>query len=73
MARKNVDDNALLAAVRQRILDEIGRKQEQQGIVNNIYGGGGGHMPMRGVADQLGDAPEGEDPYDYFVDIMITA
>lgn len=72
MARnKNIDDNVLLAAVRQRILDDIGRKQESQGIVNNIYGGGspGGHIPMRGVSDQLGDAPEGEDPYDYFVDI----
>ena len=71
MAKRPLDDQILLNAVRQRVLDDLNRREQQQQIVNNVYGGGGegkGHVPMRGVAEQLGDMGE-EDPYDYFVDI----
>ena len=67
---KQVTDQQLLAAMRQRILNEIEKRQEQQAIINNVYGGGGDYQSRSsGVADQLGTASDGEDPYDYFVDI----
>lgn len=66
----DVNDDILLKAMRKRILDEINRREQASGsVINNVYGGGGSHMPLRGVSDQLGSSPEGEDPYDYFVDI----
>lgn len=74
---RGVSDQALLSAVRQRILAEIQKKQEQHhaAITNNVYGHGGGtaeqsqHGMSQGVADQLGNSTNAEDPYDYFVDI----
>ena len=70
MPRKQLNDEMLVAAMRQRLLDEIQKRQEHQAIINNVYGGGSHEKPASmGVADQLGSAGDGEDPYDYFVDI----
>lgn len=69
--RNKVDDARLVAAMRQRILDEINRRQEAHTLVNNIYGNnaGGPGESSHGVADQLGHSTSEQDPYDYFVDI----
>ena len=62
----NLDDAALIAALRRRMLDELERRDDIKPIVNNIYGHGVGGL--MGEAYQ-GD-PENRDDYDYFVDIM---
>lgn len=64
-----LDDQLLVQAMRKRILDEINKREQQAAIVNNVYGGGGQPSQMHGVADQMTGMSEGEDPYDYFVDI----
>jgi len=63
-------DKTIEQAIRARILAEIERRQEAQ-IVNNVYSGGqsGGSVQERMGAS----APEGEDPFDYFVDIKRRA
>lgn len=64
----DITDQALLAAIRKRLLDEIsgGRNTGTERIVNNVYGS----MPAGGLTERLyqGDMG-GEDPYEYFVDI----
>ncbi len=65
-------DEAMLAAIRKRLMDEIARKGQGEKIVNNVYGG----SPY-GLVERLGrDAAEGggagagePDPYEYMVDI----
>lgn len=61
-----VDDAALIAAVRRRLLQEIEHRREAAGVVNNVYGGSGG-----GVSGMMapGDSASPDDQ-DYFVDIM---
>lgn len=70
---QEINDNLLVSAMRKRILDEINKREQahQASVTNNVYGGSGegSHHKMSGVGDQLGQAHEGEDPYDYFVDI----
>lgn len=70
---EQVTDDMLLAAIRQRILDEINRKEQQAQIINQIYGGKGGESPQGqagGVMGALGNA-SGMSPedYNYYVDI----
>lgn len=66
-----IGDDALLAAIRKRLLDEIsgGRRSDAERIVNNVYGS----MPSGGITERLyqGDIASGgdEDPYQYMVDI----
>lgn len=66
---KNVGDDVLLRAVRQRILDEISAKEAHHAasVINNYGGGGGAPHHSAGVQEQMG----GMDPelYDYMVEI----
>lgn len=66
----DINDDVLLAAIRKRLLDEIGKRGDAERIVNNVYGS----MPQGGgITERLyqGDIASGgeEDPYQYFVDI----
>lgn len=65
-----VDDNVLLQAIRQRMLDEIRAKKEAAAIINNNVYGGGGSMPSGIQAGMHDAAPSGDDDRDYFVDIL---
>ena len=66
-----IGDDALLAAIRKRLLDEIsgGRRSDAERVVNNVYGS----MPAGGITERLyqGDLASGgdDDPYQYMVDI----
>lgn len=62
------DDKTIEQAIRARILAEIERRSEASQVVNNVYSGG----PSGGsVQERMGSsAPDGEDPFDYFVDIQ---
>jgi hypothetical protein len=62
---KNLGDDVLLNAVRQRILDELQAKQAAAVIHNNVYGGGGSHL---GVQEQMGSLDD-SDLHDYMVEI----
>lgn len=65
---EDITDQALLAAVRKRLMDEIagGRSSEAERIVNNVYGA----MPAGGLTERLYQGEMGgEDPYEYLVDI----
>lgn len=72
-----IDDQMLIEAVRQRLLEELKGGGGAKGIVNNVYGspmaGGSGIMGALG-GESAGDSPDprGEDA-DYFVDIMREA
>jgi hypothetical protein len=65
--RRNIGDDVLLNAVRQRILDEVSAKQHHAASVINNYGGGGHHAPAGGIQEQMSNV----DPelYDYMVEI----
>lgn len=69
----DLTDEALIRAIRKRLLEEISSPKEVDRIINNVYGAGpSAGQPTSGVMGQLGntgDVPEGEDPFDYFVDI----
>lgn len=66
----DVNDKALVAAMRKRLLDEISSKRSDSSqIVNNVYGSDGG-MGAGGLRERLAaQDSEGEDPYEYMVDI----
>lgn len=69
-----IDDQMLIEAVRQRILDEISKKGgDASAIVNNVYGspmaGGQGIMGALG-GEGAGDSPDPRGDEDYFVDIL---
>lgn len=74
-----LSDDALLKAVRRRILDEVSAKQAASSIINNnLYGGSahaGGASDTGGVMGLLGGGnggvtpANGDDPYSYFVDV----
>lgn len=70
MDYEEIPDEALVQAVRKRLLDELSNRRETDRIVNNVYGGG---VAGGGLMDRLGGetAPEA-DPRDmsYFVDIL---
>lgn len=68
---QQIDDNVLLQAIRQRMLDEIKAKREAAAIINNnLYGQGGGGPS--GIQAGMHDAAPsgGGDDRDYFVDIL---
>lgn len=69
-----LSDAALLKAVRQRILGELGERHATPSIINNAYGGSShaGAPDTAGVMGILGGGAGGaggEDPWDYSVDI----
>lgn len=69
-----IDDQMLIQAVRERLMDELKKKSDAQSIVNNVYGspmaGGQGIMgALGGEGGQDSPDPRGDDA-DYFVDIM---
>jgi hypothetical protein len=64
---EQIDDEVLLQAIRKRLRDEISQGGRASQITNNVYGGG---VAGGGVRDQMGGESGGEDPRDYFVDIM---
>jgi hypothetical protein len=74
-----LSDTALLRAVRQRLLEQVQAKHEAQALTNNIYNSPatGGHAGAGGVMGELGGGGggvspgggNGEDPWDYMVDI----
>ncbi len=72
----DTSDQALIAAIRRRLLQEIEREQAGgASVVNNVYGGGApivpSEAPSQGLMGQMGgQAGATEDPYDYFVDIV---
>jgi hypothetical protein len=61
-------DEAMLQAIRRRLMDEISRTSgSSERIVNNVYGG----SPF-GLVERLGQEgpePGAPDPYEYMVDI----
>lgn len=58
-------------ALKARIMDELSARQQAQ-VVNNMYAGGGSQGGS--VQERMGSsAPDGEDPFDYFVDIQRRA
>ena len=61
------DDQAIIAAVRRRLLQEIENKGQTSSIINNVYGTG--RDPEAGAGDVRGMMLGGEDPFDYMVDI----
>ena len=67
-----LDEAMLLKALQQRMLDEIARKQD--GIVNNVYGGGP-QGPLSGGAGGIaaamsgGGSPVSPEDLQYLVDI----
>lgn len=66
---EDLTDEALLKAVRRRLLAEM-EKGDAERIVNNVYNTpGGGHGDKGGgIFDQLANSG-GEDPLEYYVDI----
>ena len=78
MAKRPITDAVLLEAIRQRMMDEIG-KQHESNVINNLIGGSSDALPAtrgaRGVSEFAGQATssgaEGLSPedYDYLVDI----
>ena len=63
---EQITDDALLNAVRKRLLQEILREQSSPNIdIKNIVGGGGEMSPPSGVFEGMRQ----EDPTDYMVDI----
>jgi len=76
---ETLSDQALIAAIRKRLLEEIsgGRASDSERIVNNVYGSmpqGGGLVDRlyQGQMDPQGEGQGGEDPYEYYVDIDRT-
>lgn len=70
---EQITDDALLNAVRKRLLQEIMREQESNQIINNIVGGGqappsGGSIPP-GMFEGMRGQEQGEPDMDYGVDI----
>ena len=66
--QQEISDQALIQAMRKRILDEIARRSDAEKIVNNVYGGSIGGS---GVMDRLGGADQASpDDNSYFVDIL---
>ncbi len=62
-----VDDNALIQAMRQRLLEEIRAKREAANVINNnVYGGG---TPAAGIGAEAGGMSD-PDGSDYMVDII---
>lgn len=77
MKKQPITDAVLLEAMRQRLLDEISRRQETN-VINNLIGGSSDALPaVRGAsgvsqyASPTSSAEDEIDPalYDYFVDI----
>ena len=79
MKKQPITDAVLLEAIRQRMMDEIG-KQRETNVINNLIGGGSDALPAvrgsRGVGEFVGQANpssagEGLSPedMDYLVDI----
>lgn len=75
---EDFSDEAMLAAIRKRLMDEISRSAGgSERIVNNVYGASPFGLVERLNADSVqGAGPdinryggEGEDPYEYMVDI----
>lgn len=69
-----IDDQMLIEAVRQRLLEEFKKKGgDAHAIVNNVYGspmaGGSGIMGALG-GEGAGDSPDPRGDEDYFVDII---
>ncbi len=68
-----IDDQMLIQAVRERLMDELKKKSDAQSIVNNVYGspmaGGQGVMGALGGEGGQG-SPDPREDGDYFVDIM---
>lgn len=69
--QEGITDQALIQAVRKRLLEELAAKRgDSEKIVNNVYGGGasGGG----GVMDRMGSGGDEMSPEDqeYFVDIL---
>lgn len=67
----DTSDEALIRAIRKRLLDEISTRNAgaSERIVNNVYGAGPTGLVDRLYQSQLGQQPDGEDPYEYYVDI----
>lgn len=68
-----LNDAALIRAARKRLLREIegqaAKEAASQKIINNVYGGGGVMDRLGGGGPPPPASADGEDPYDYFVDI----
>jgi hypothetical protein len=67
-----VTDQALIAAIRKRMLEDIEKRKEAASIVNNVYGSGAAGAPG-GVMDRLSGGAEGDmspEEQSYFVDIL---
>lgn len=68
-----VTDEMILQALRKRLLEEAGGQRGQGTIVNNVYGGSPFNQQggaQKGVLEGLmSEGEEGQDPFEYFVDI----
>ncbi len=64
-----ISDDVLLEAVRKRILKQLEKEEGSANVTNNMYAGGMDNASHTGgVMSQLGSG-QGEDPFDYLVDI----
>jgi hypothetical protein len=68
MARSNNSDALLLAAIREKILNEIKSQSGRSSVVNNVYGGAIPHAGS-GVSEQMGASEIDPGDFDYMVDI----